>query len=136
MNIVILRGNLTKDVQLEHSQSGKAFVNFTLACNNGKDKDGNERAADFIPCKVWGSHAVNLAKWKKKGDELIIIGKWHSFVYEKDDAKVYAHECMVSRVEFVGKKENEEAEVLALDVETPMEELIPYDEISDEYIRF
>ena len=37
MNKVILIGRLTKDIELKQTQGGKAYCNFTIAINNGKE---------------------------------------------------------------------------------------------------
>ena len=48
MNKVILSGNLTKDVEVRYTQSGKAVVKVGLAVTrNFKNSEGN-RDADFF----------------------------------------------------------------------------------------
>ena len=50
MNRVTLIANLVRDPEMGQTTSGMATCKFTVACNNGKDKDGNDRPADFITC--------------------------------------------------------------------------------------
>lgn len=111
MNKVIVLGNITNELELKKTSSGRSFVRFSIASNNGKDADGNERPADFIPCITYGKTATNLCKYKGKGDTIIVEGRWHSFTYEKDDTKVYGNDCVVTHIEYVGgAKEDSDAE--------------------------
>ena len=48
MNIWNGIGRLTRDPDVRYGeQSGVAVARFSIAINRGKDKDGNDRGADF-----------------------------------------------------------------------------------------
>lgn len=47
MNKVLLIGRLTADPEVRYSDSQKAVCNFSVALNRGKDKNGEDRGADF-----------------------------------------------------------------------------------------
>ena len=61
MNHITIIGRLVRDPELRYTNSGKAFVTFTLAVDRRKDKDGNKQA-DFIPCMAWDKLAEIIAR--------------------------------------------------------------------------
>ena len=96
MNKVILMGRLTSDPQLK--ETTMKVASFTLAVERiNKDK------ADFINCKAFRNTAEQLAKWVKKGQRVLIEGKWHTDSYDTENGKRYVNECLVDHFEFVEK---------------------------------
>lgn len=71
MNKVQLMGRLTKDPELKATAQGKSYVNITVACDNGKDKDGN-KLTNFIPCSAWDKRAETIAKYFTKGQKILV----------------------------------------------------------------
>ena len=112
MNIVILSGRLTKDPDIRYTNSKKAVASFSLAVDDGKDKDGN-RKTQFLNCVAWEKTAELLDQYFKKGDGLTVNGKLTSRAYEKDGRKQYVTEVLVSGTEFpLSKKEAKPADTL------------------------
>lgn len=99
MNFVILSGRLTRDPEIRYTNSKKATASFSLAVDDGKDKDGN-RKTQFLNCVAWEKTAELLDQYFKKGDGLTVTGKLTSRSYEKDGRKVYVTEVLVNGVEF------------------------------------
>lgn len=109
MNQVILIGRLTKDVELRYTQSNIACANFDLAINNGKDKDGNERQADFIRCVLWDKKAENMAKYTKKGSQIAIEGAIKTDSYNDEQGnKRYRTYVLARNVHFLDSRRTEE----------------------------
>ena len=109
MNLVILIGRLTKDVELRYTQSNIACANFDLAINNGKDKDGNERQADFIRCVLWDKKAENMAKYTKKGSQIAIEGAIKTDSYNDEQGnKRYRTYVLARNVHFLDSRRTEE----------------------------
>ena len=107
MNRVMLIGRLTADPELRQTQSGIATCSFTVAINNGKDKDGNERDPDFITCKAWRQTAEFIAKWWSKGKMIALEGKFKTDKYQDkkySDVNHYSSYVLVDNVEFCGDK--------------------------------
>lgn len=107
MNKVILIGRITADPELRQTQSGIATCSFTVAINNGKDKDGNERDADFINCKAWRSLAEFIDKWWSKGKMIALSGRFKTDKYQDKkypDVNHYSSYVLVDTVEFCGDK--------------------------------
>ena len=99
MNHVILTGRLTKDPEIRYTDSKKAVASLTLACDDGKDKDGKRRT-QYIPVVAWEKTAELIDQYFKKGDPLTVIGRIVVRSYEKDGVKHYPTEVVASGIEF------------------------------------
>lgn len=110
MNQVTIIGRLTKDVQCNYTTSGVAVANFNVAVDRGKDKDGNDRGADFPNCVAFGRTAENLEKFSGKGLRVAVMGHITTGSYEKNGGKIYTTDITCDRVEFVDWKGKTDAE--------------------------
>ena len=109
MNLVILTGRMTKSPEIKYTENKKAHLSFSLAVDDGKDKDGNKRTC-FINCGAWGKTAEIIDQYFNKGDPITVVGKLSVRSYEKDGQKKTFTEVNVETFEFqMGKKEKEEA---------------------------
>lgn len=107
MNKCIIIGRIATEIELRTTQSGIATCSFSVAINNGKDKDGNERPADFINCRAWRETANFISKWFQKGKMITIEGKFKTDKYQHKshpDVTVYSSYILVENVEFCGDK--------------------------------
>ena len=102
MNLVVLKGRLTKDPECRETQTGKSVASFTVACDNGKDRDGNKYPADFIDCTAWEGLADMVAKWFSKGREIVVSGAIKTQKYEKNGQNRYRTYVLARTVEFCG----------------------------------
>lgn len=102
MNVAVLVGRLTKDVNLRSTPNGTMVATFTLAVDRTtKDQNGNHQA-DFIPCVVWNSKyskaAENLATYAHKGSLIGVNGKIQTCNYkDKSGNMVYVTEVRVDQ---------------------------------------
>ena len=104
MNIVILKGRLTKDINLLFSQSGTPYTSFIVAVNRySKDKD----LTDFILCTAFSKTAEFISEYFRKGQEILIRGNVKVDSYEKDGNKITKQYIIVENVEFVGSKKED-----------------------------
>lgn len=71
MNKVQLMGRLTRDPELKATSNGKSYANFTVACDYGKDREGN-KLTNFIPCSAWEKRAEAIARYFTKGQRILI----------------------------------------------------------------
>lgn len=84
MNKVTLIGNLTRDAKVV--QGNTPAVLFTLAINEGKDKNGNDRTS-FIPCRLIGKAASSkVVNYLTKGKKVAFSG--HLDVYNSTKEKL------------------------------------------------
>lgn len=100
MNNVQLTGRLTRDIELRKTQSNLSVCNFSIAINNGKDEQGNDKPATFINCKAWRNSADYLDRYARKGCRLGIVGSVENETYNaKDGKKVVDTYVLAQRVE-------------------------------------
>lgn len=129
MNLVILKGRLTKDPEVRYAgEKNMAVAKFSIACQRAKKEDG----ADFINCTAFGKQGEFAEKYLHKGTEVAIQGHWQTGNYtNKDGVKVYTNDCVIDKIEFCGTKAENAA---AAPVETPQDDfvIVPENVIADE----
>lgn len=127
MNITVLTGRITRDLELKQTGNGKSWCSFTLAVDRMKNDE-----ADFISCTAWGKTAENMCKYLKQGAKIMLTGRIQTGSYEKEGRKIYTTDVVASAVEFLdGKKEGgkEGGEAEAPDFTVP-------EEIDDDELPF
>lgn len=82
MQTLILAGNVGRDAKLNHPQNGDPVLNFSIAVDNGKDRDGNSRAPTWYDCSLWGKRGEALEKHITKGTKLTVSGRPSVRVHE------------------------------------------------------
>lgn len=75
MQILTIAGNVGKDAELRNTQGGDAVLSFSLATDNGKDRDGQKRPATWYDCSIWGKRATALQGHISKGDKFALSGR-------------------------------------------------------------
>jgi single-strand DNA-binding protein len=112
MNLVILMGRTTKDIELRYTQNSLAVARFTLAVDRPYQKQDKEKQTDFIPCVTFGKLAESLAKYISKGRRITVEGRIQIDTYDKDDgSKGYSTSIIVNRFEFADSKVGQTQEV-------------------------
>ena len=112
MNKIIIKGRITKELEVRYTQtSNTAVVSFTVAVNRDFVKQGEERQTDFINCVAYSKTAEFISKYFSKGQEILLTGRLQNRNWEDDKGqKHYVTEIIVEKVEFCGsKKEQSEA---------------------------
>ena len=120
MNIVILRGNLTREPELRKTPGGVSVCDVGLAVNERfKNAAGEVREKVlFVDVTVWGKQAESLTEFMGKGSPVIVEGalqldQWETEQKEKR-SKITVR---ASRVEFLhrapGKPEPTDADAPA-----------------------
>lgn len=80
-----------------------AVARFSLAINRGKDKNGNDKGADFPNIVVFGKRAENCERFLVKGSPVGIHGRIQTGKYtNKNGDTVYTTEVVANNVEFLG----------------------------------
>ena len=98
MQQLTLAGTVGRDAELRRTNSGDAVLNFSLAIDNGKDKDGNKRDATWFDCSLWGKRAEALQSYIVKGGKLTVTGRPSA---REHNGKVYLG-CNVQELTFMG----------------------------------
>lgn len=101
MNNVQLIGNLTKDIELRKTQSGKSVVNFTLAVA----RTFNREETDFIQCQAWGKTADILHQYCCKGFKIGLSGNIETGSYDKNGQRVYTTTVIANNIELLTPRE-------------------------------
>lgn len=105
INRVVMSGNLTRDPELRHTQSGTAVLKVGMAVN---DRRRNPQTGDwedfpnFVDCAVFGKRAESLAQIMRKGMKVCVEGKLRYSSWEdKAGAKRSKLEVAVDEVELM-----------------------------------
>ena len=105
LNHNVIMGRLVRDPEFRRTNTGKAVVSFTIAC----DKPGKDSGADFIPCVAWEKTGEFINQYFLKGSPIAVEGRLTSRQYEtKEGKKQTVLEVVVSQAHFCGKKETTE----------------------------
>jgi len=85
MNNFSIIGNLTRDPELKELAGGTIIANFSIAYNEGKDKNGEEKPASYFDLVMFGNKARAFAEWHKKGDRVAVWGSMTQDKWEDKD---------------------------------------------------
>lgn len=87
MNTTTIEGNLTRDVDLTYTDSGKAIAKFGVACNRNYDNAAGETTTitSFFNVVAWGEQGENVARSLSKGDRVIVVGEMQVRMYLDDN---------------------------------------------------
>lgn len=94
INIGIVVGRITKDIELKKTPNGTSVVQFTLASDRiGKDSD-----TDFVQFVAYGKQADNMSLYVHKGDLVGAQGRiqTRNYTNKSTGQKVYVTEINVS----------------------------------------
>lgn len=98
INVAVIAGHLTKDVELAKTQKGNSVAKFTVAVNGINDN------TDFINCVAWNKLADIVNMYCKKGDLVTVEGRISVRNYEDQQGqKVYITEIVASNVQLPPK---------------------------------
>ncbi len=98
-NRVVLAGNLTQDPELRLTQNGVPVCSFSIAVNRIKSKS---EAVDFFNISCWRELGETVAKYKKKGDPILVEGRLQYRTWQaQDGAKRSAVDVVADRVQFL-----------------------------------
>jgi len=106
VNKAILIGNLGRDPELRHTQSGQPVCNFSVATSeswNRKDGSGREERTEWHRIVVWGRTAEMCAQYLSKGRTVYIEGRLQTREWEnREGQKQRSTEVVAQTVQFLG----------------------------------
>ena len=114
------------------------MARFSVAISRGKDKNGNDRGADYPSVIAFGKTAELVDRFLGKGRLVGVTGKLQTGSYEKDGRKTYTTDVVADRVEFLDKapespqaapQPTQQAAPQAEEQVSMYEEMIPDDDI-------
>jgi single-strand DNA-binding protein len=107
INVVALTGNLTRDPELRHLDSGTAVCKLRIAVNSRR-KDGSGNWVDkpnYFDVTVWGAQGENCSTYLSKGRPVAVQGRLEWREWEaQDGGKRQAVEIIADSVQFLGSR--------------------------------
>jgi single-strand DNA-binding protein len=107
VNKVILIGNLGKDPEVRHLESGVAVANFSIATSESyKDKTSGERKTqtDWHNIVMWRGLADVAEKYLKKGSSVYIEGKLKTRSWDDKEGNTrYTTEVVADNMTMLGR---------------------------------
>jgi single-strand DNA-binding protein len=105
MNKFICIGNLTKDVEMRTTQSGKAVANINVAVNYGY---GEGKKTLFMRAIAWEKKAESVSNLTK-GKKILLEGRLEQTEWtDKSGNKQTSIQLTVENIEFLSPKEESE----------------------------
>ena len=102
MNVVILKGNLTKDIQLR--TAGDFIIGNTSLAINARKKDGSNEV-DYIPLTLFNKNAEIARTYLKKGSGVLIEGRLKMSDYtDQNGVRKITHSVVVDKFHFIDSK--------------------------------
>ena len=105
-NIVVLAGNLTRDMELRYTPAGMAVGTTGIAVNTmmGRNNDGTPKTDTlFVDLILYGRLAESVADYMKKGKPVLIDGRLRYRTWEDQLGNKHSkHEIIVNTVKFLG----------------------------------
>ena len=107
MNNICISGNITKDIEVKNTTTGKTVTSFDVAVKRPMTKD----TTDFFTVVAWGQSAEYLGKYAKKGSKVVVAGKLTTRKYEHNGQNRIAFEIVADNVELMDSRNATEISV-------------------------
>lgn len=101
MNVFTFTGNLGRDAEVRHTQSGTTVCSFSVAVKSGY---GDREKTSWIRCNLWGKRAESgLPQYLTKGQQVAVSGELTVSEYEAQDGTKRTNvEVRVNDVSLIG----------------------------------
>lgn len=108
INKVILVGNVGKDPEVRHLDSGTSVANFPLATSESYTAKSGEKVTntEWHNIVAWRGLAEVVENYIKKGSQLYVEGKIRTRSYEQDGVKKYRTEIFADSIQMLGRKDD------------------------------
>jgi len=103
INNVIVGGNLTRDVVIKDTATGRKVCTFTVA-NNRSYTSNNRKLKEtaFIDAEAWGIIAENCSLYLKKGSPVVVTGRLKQSRWETAEGQKRSRlKVLASNVQFL-----------------------------------
>lgn len=134
INKVFISGNLTRDPELRATSGGTSVLDFGVAVNERRKNPQSgewEDRANFVDCAMFGKRAEAVERFLSKGQKVAIEGKLRYSSWEKDNQKRSKLSVIVDEIEFMSRRDGQQAE------QQPARQAQPeQDAYADDYIPF
>lgn len=98
INQVIITGRLGADPEIRNTGAGKPVASFRVASSESWTKDGEKKEkTEWINVTVFREATARFVEhYVKKGDKVLVRGKFSTRMYEKDGVKHYPSEVVIT----------------------------------------
>lgn len=121
MNIITIKGRLTRDPEQKQTQTGTSVAKFAVAVNRKFEKE----KAEFFNCTAFGKTADFVIKYFSKGQEIVLSGRMENDKYQdKTGNNRDWWEVKVDQVDFCGPAKDKLPQNNAVEVDgfTPIDD--------------
>lgn len=103
-NRVILVGNITRDIDLRHTQSGLAVTELGLAVNDRRKNQSGEWIDEttFVDVTLWGRQAEVAGQYLSKGAPVLVEGRLKLDSWEQEGQKRSKLRVVGERMQMLG----------------------------------
>lgn len=105
-NRVILLGNVTRDIDLKHTQGGTAVAQIGLAVNDKRKNAQGEwiEETTFVDITAWGRTAEVASEYLSKGAPVLFEGRLKLDQWEKDGQKHSKLHIVAESMQLLGSR--------------------------------
>lgn len=106
LNQCTFQGNICDEVNQRASASGTSIVNFSIRVDHPYSANQEKDAGFFLPVVFFGKQSEFIAKYMKKGDQVIVSGaiKQEEWVDKNSGEKKKKMSLVGTTANFCGKK--------------------------------
>ena len=103
INKVIIKGNISNEIELKQTQSGTSVCSFNVAVNRYSKDPTEAKKVDFFTVVAWGQKGEFVSKYFSKGKGIIVVGRLENREWQdKQGNKRVSTEIIAEDVDFVG----------------------------------
>lgn len=95
-NQMTVIGNIGRDIEINATKNGNTLAKFSIAINE-KRKDGSI-STTWMNIQAWGELAKSCQMNLKKGDRIIVIGKYTSSSYKTQIGETKYFNCLTAEI--------------------------------------
>lgn len=100
MNIVIVSGNLTKDIE------SKAVGEHTVSTFGLAHNERVREHTNFFNVEAWNGLGTNAAKYISKGSKVLIKGRLKADQWDNDEGRQFKTTLVAEEIEFLDPPKN------------------------------
>lgn len=110
MNTITVIGRLGANPEVKYGDDGRAITSFSVADDQGKDRQENERT-NWFRCTAWGKTAEHIGNFFSKGSMIAVTGQLLAREFTGNDGKTRTSlDLTVDRFGFTGEAKRDAAQ--------------------------
>jgi single-strand DNA-binding protein len=105
-NLVVIMGNITRDIELRYTPSNTAVTDISVAINEKRKGANGEwiEEVTFVDVTLWGRTAEVASQYLGKGSPILIEGRLKQDTWEKDGKKHSRLKVIGENMRMIGGK--------------------------------